>query len=287
MKNKSFKKIIPYLAAGVVALVCIASAALYLNAGRAGKVRTDIVIFGDSLMAYAQDETSVASLLAEKTGLKVTDLSFGGTLMSDNPETETLGSHRNYLSMYTIARSFYMDDFSVPRNIRTTEPATDYFDERIRAMESLDLADTDTVIIDHCLNDYHCGIPIGTPDDKDEYTYCGAFRSVTGFLKSVNPDIRIIVLSPTQKWTVEGVSAEEIDYGGGTLDAYVRAQKEMAEVLGLEYIDIYGLYDETYLTPEGEEITGYSYTVEGTHPDFYGRDAISSAIAEYLKETDR
>ena len=68
---------------------------------------------------------------------------------------------------------------------------------------------------------------------------------------------------------------------------YLDAQRKTAELLGAEYIDLTDIYDEEYITSEGEVITGFGYTVDGTHPNYYGRMAISEKISEYLKDTEK
>ncbi len=243
---------------------------------------TSIAIFGDSVMAYAQDDYCVADRLEDYTGLKVTDLSFGGTTMAYTVEDSTLASDRNFLSMASIALAYAADDFALPRNYDSKAPATEYFEERERELEALDLKKTDIVIIEHCLNDYHCAVPIGNYDDTSVYTYLGALNRTVESIRKINPDIRIILVSPTEKWMPDGVNAADYDYGGGTLDDYVRVQREAASNLGVEYIYLYDLYNSVGYDYEGNEITGAEFTVDGTHPNVYGRELIAKTIAEYL-----
>lgn len=243
---------------------------------------TSIAIFGDSVIAYSQDETSVASYLSNYSDMEVTDLSFGGTTMAYTVEDSTLASDRNFLSMASIALAYAADDFALPRNYDSKAPATEYFEERERELEALDLKKTDIVIIEHCLNDYHCAVPIGNYDDTSVYTYLGALNRTVESIRKINPDIRIILVSPTEKWMPDGVNAADYDYGGGTLDEYVRVQREAASNLGVEYIYLYDLYNSVGYDYEGNEITGAEFTVDGTHPNVYGRELIAKTIADYL-----
>ena len=284
MKNISAKKLIPCICGMCLALILIAVSCLVLGHGRPEKEGHHVVIFGDSIIAYAQDETSVANMLVRETGMDVFDLSFGGTQMALSSDAETLGNKRNYLSMYSIAQSLYADDFTIQEHFFSQDVASEYFEGRVAQLKTLDLKNSDIVIIEHLLNDYHSSVPI-TSDDGSEYTYTGALAAVVSYIRSVNPDIRIIILSPTKKWLLNGPEAGEIDNGGGTLNTYLAAQEKAAENLGVEYLDITGIYDEEYVTPEGEVITGYGYTVDGTHPNYYGRMAISRRLAEYLGES--
>ena len=61
-----------------------------------------------------------------------------------------------------------------------------------------------------------------------------------------------------------------------------RAQREAAEELGVEYIYLYDIYNSVGTDYEGNEISGAGYTVDGTHPNIYGRELIAKTIADYL-----
>jgi len=282
MKKDTIAKIIYGICAVAFEVLMVLMEVWYENRGVKNAEGTSIAIFGDSVIAYSQDETSVASYLSNYSGMEVTDLSFGGTTMAYTVEDSTLASDRNFLSMASIALAYAADDFALPRNYDTKAPATEYFEERERELEALDLKKTDIVMIEHCLNDYHCGVPIGDLNSDSVYTYLGALRTSVEKIRSINPNIRIIIVSPTSKWTPDGTSGSEYDYGGGALDDYVRAQREAAEELGVEYIYLYDIYDIAGTDYEGNEISGEEYTVDGTHPNIYGRDLIAKTIAEYL-----
>ena len=282
MNKKTIANVIYVICAIIFEVVFVLIDVRLENRGLPEKEGTNIALFGDSIIAYAQDETSVASFLAQYSGYEVTDLSFGGTSMAYTAESSTLASDRNFLSMASIAMAYAANDFALPRNHESGAPATEYFEEREQQLESIDLKKTDIVIIEHCLNDYHCAVPIGDLKSDSVYTYLGALKSVVKQLRRINPDIRIILVSPTEKWMPDGVNAKDYDYGGGVLDDYVRAQREAAEELGVEYIYLYDLYDTPGVDEEGNPISGQDYTVDGTHPNFYGRKLIASAMAEYL-----
>ena len=286
MTNESKGKLIPVIAGVLISALLIAVSVIILNAGKRNRQGYDVVIFGDSLVANAQDETSVAAMLSEKTGLSVGDFSFGGTMMAYNASNGSIGSSGNFLCMAAISRALLTDDFSVQINAHVSDPATEFFPERIEELTHLSLKDSDIVIIEHCINDYHCAIPIGDATSDSEYTYCGALKLSVEYIRRINPDIRIILVSPTEKWMPDGVNASDYSYGGGILDEYVDAQRMMAEELGLEYLSMYELYDNE-ISVFGDEVTeepvtGFKYTVDGTHPNYYGRYVISDLLADYL-----
>lgn len=288
MTNDSREKLISVIAGAAVSAVLIAVSVMILNTGRGYRQAYDVVIFGDSIVANEQDETSVASMLSQKTGLSVGDFSFGGTMMAYNASNGSIGSSGNFLCMAAISRALLADDFSVQINAHVSDPATEFFPERIEELTHLDLKNSSIVIIEHCINDYHCAIPIGDASSDSEYTYCGALRLSVEYIRRINPDIRIILVSPTEKWMPDGVNASDYSYGGGILDEYVEAQRMMAEELGTEYISMYGLYDDETSSfgdeVTDEAVTGFKYTVDGTHPNYYGRYVISNLLADYLME---
>ena len=288
MTNDSREKLISVIAGAAVSTVLIAVSVMILNTGRGYRQAYDVVIFGDSIVANEQDETSVASMLSQKTGLSVGDFSFGGTMMAYNASNGSIGSSGNFLCMAAISRALLADDFSVQINAHVSDPATEFFPERIEELTHLDLKNSGIVIIEHCINDYHCAIPIGDASSDSEYTYCGALRLSVEYIRRINPDIRIILVSPTEKWMPDGVNASDYSYGGGILDEYVEAQRMMAEELGTEYISMYGLYDDETSSfgdeVTDEAVTGFKYTVDGTRPNYYGRYVISDLLADYLME---
>ncbi len=286
MSDKA-KKYIPWVWAGIIAGIIIVMAVCLVSGKKSGRQGHDIIIFGDSIVAYTQDENSLANLMARDTGLDVFDLSFGGTLMSYQDAGESLASYRNNLCMAAISGAIRADDYSLQINTHITDSATDYFSDRAGGFETIDIEKTDIVIIEQCVNDYHCAVPIGDRDSVSEFTYCGAMKKVVNDLRAVNPDIRIIILSPTMKWIDENTTAEDIDYGEGTFTDYVNAQRDMAEYLGVEYIDLTHIYDEPSeeFVVDGEAVVGFAYTVDGTHPNYYGRKTIAKTVADYLKES--
>ena len=153
MTSKGKGKLIPVIAGVMISAVLIAVSFIILNAGTGYRQGYDVVIFGDSIVANEQDETSVASMLSAKTGLSVGDFSFGGTMMAYNAANGSIGSSGNFLCMAAISRALLADDFSVQINAHVSDPATEFFPERIEELTHLDLKESDIVIIEHCIND--------------------------------------------------------------------------------------------------------------------------------------
>ena len=131
------------------------------------------------------------------------------------------------------------------------------------------------------LNDYHSGTPIeSTSDPYDEYTYCGAIRSIVKELREAYPELRIIFITPPYTWyTDPELTCEEYDLGGGVLEDYVNAEIGLCEALNVEVIDIYHDY---YPHDTWDDL--YLYTDDGLHPNEAGREKIAQTIAERLNK---
>lgn len=184
------------------------------------------------------------------------------------------------LSMVSLARAIYMNDFGVQETIRIRESATEYFYDTITSMEYIDYSKAKVVFIEQGINDYHAGVPIeNAKNPYDQYTYKGALRSTIQYLREAHPHLRMILVTPTYSWyTVPHLTCEEMDEGGGILEEYVTAQMQVAEEMGVEIID---LYHDFYTHDEWEDYM--IYTTDGLHPNENGRNMIATRLVEYLK----
>ncbi len=277
MKDSVRKTIGYWLGAVLLFALFLAGFGLWRNRQQPDKT-SDILILGDSIFAYVQDDTSVGNRLAEKLGLTVQDASFGGTAAAYLDRDARLGHTQDGFSLAALVRALTMGDFRVQRNARVNLIATEYYEDRLAELEKVDLSGVKTLLIDHCVNDYQAGIPVRDEDDPyNEYTYEGALRYGIETLRKAYPDLRIVLVSPTAVWYWDlGESGSQTDHGGGCLDDYVEAQRRIAEETGVEWVD---LYHDLY--PDQE--TNLAMTDDGLHPNETGRDTIAEALAEYLR----
>lgn len=238
-----------------------------------------IVIFGDSIIGECREETSVTELMSSELSEPVFNAAFGGTCMSYTETDKRLAYTKDCLNMAGLSQAIYADDFSVQENSRIRESATDYFDETIRDLSNIDFTSVDIVFIEQGLNDYHGGISLDNPNDPyDTHTFAGALRTSVENLRAVNPDIRIILVTPTFSWyRDEQLTCEEYDPGGGVLSKYVQRELELAKELGIETADIYNDF-YTHETWDDWEI----YTNDGLHPNENGRRMIAEALCGYI-----
>ena len=116
----------------------------------------------------------------------------------------------------------------------------------------------------------------------DAYSFLGALRSAVADLRKVNPQVRIVYITPTYAWyTAWGLTCEEMDNGGGLLEDYVDAGLALAEELDIEAVDLYhGFFPHE--SWEDWELN----MMDGLHPNEAGREKIARRIADALQSSE-
>lgn len=269
---------------GIAAIVCF-GLLLWFTCLRqeSGLRRQDvrIVVFGDSIPGECRDETSVTVKLQELLGVPVYNSALGGTCFGRTDTEMRLSYTKDCLNMVALAPAIQAGDFGVQRSTRIRESATEYFPETIEGLAEIDFEAVEIVFIEYGLNDYHAGVPLYNEDDPyDEYTLAGAIRSSVRTLRKAYPHLRIIMVTPTYVWyTYQGITCEEYNPGGGTLDLYVDTELQVAGELGVEIIDV---YHDFYPHETWED--WQLYTRDGMHPNEAGRELLAQTLADYLSE---
>lgn len=277
------KKTIAYWSIALVLFALIMAAFVRISLIKDPSQKNDnyrIVIFGDSIVGECRDETSVTELMSKMLSEPVFNAAFGGTCMSYTETDKRLAYTKDCLNMAGLSQAVYADDFSVQINSRIRESVTEYFDETIRELSDIDFASVDIVFIEHGMNDYHGAVIMDNPDNPyDTHTFSGALRSSVRNLKAVNPDMRIILVTPTYSWyRDEQITCEEYNPGGGVLSEYIEKELELAKELGIEAADI---YHDFYSHDNWEDWE--IYTNDGLHPNETGRRMIAEALCGYAE----
>lgn len=242
-----------------------------------------LVIFGDSVLGEIRDETAVPAKLEEALGIRVYNGAMGGTCAARIEPSRRLDYTKDSLSLAGLLKSVEADDFGVQQSIIMRESNTEYFARVIDGLEEIDFSRVETVLIQQGVNDYHAGVPLDNPENPyDERSFLGALRTAVRSLRKVNPEVRILFVTPTYTWYPgTGLTCQEADYGGGTLEEYVRAELELAAELGVEALDMY--HD---LYPHEEFQDWQRYTRDGIHPNEEGRERLAGRLLEYFSERE-
>lgn len=278
------QRIVREILYGLAALVCfglILWFTLARNMESPARRDVQIVVFGDSIMGECRDETAVTSQMQEILGLQIYNCALGGTTFSRIDTERMLGCTKDCMSMTVMAASVRAEDFAIQNTANIREAATEYFQETLEGLAEINFNAVEVVFIQYGLNDYH-GMSQLTNEQQpyDEYSFTGAIRKTIRTLQEAYPNMRIILVTPTYSWyTVNGLTCEEYDPGGGTLDLYVDTQLQLAGELGVEIIDV---YHDFYPHDKWEDWE--IYTRDGLHPNEAGRTLLAKTLSDYLLE---
>ena len=281
MNVRLWKKTIAYGLASVVLLAVLAAATFRDRADRLERRQVQVVMLGDSVFGLIRDDTAIPAQIERSLGKSVFNGAFGGTCISRIDRDYRLTNARDSLSLAGLTQAIAADDFGVQQTVRARESNTEYFADTVEGLETIDFSSVELVIIMHGLNDFYSGVPIYNAEDPlDEYSFTGALRSSLTALRKANPNMRILLVTPTYTWHLQsGLTCEEFNGGYGVQEDYIKAEIEVAGELGIELIDVY--HD---LFPHEKWEDWALYTFDGLHPNETGREWLTDIICGYLRE---
>lgn len=238
-----------------------------------------VVAFGDSVLGLFRGEDGIAVQVGSLLNKTVYCAGFGGTCVSRLDRENRLDYGKDALSLTALTKAVLMDDFGPQQTVFLNEPATEYFEETIDGLAGIDFHVVELVMIEHGVNDFYAGVPLRNEEDPmDEYTFAGALRSSLEALRKANPDMRIVLVTPTFTWMLSGsYTCEEFDAGYGNQEVYVAEEFKIAAEYGVEVIDVYHDF-----FPHEEWNDWKLYTMDGLHPNEAGRRLIAEKITDYL-----
>lgn len=238
-----------------------------------------VVAFGDSVLGLFRGEDGIAVQVGSLLNKTVYCAGLGGTCVSRLDRENRLDYGKDALSLTALTKAVLMDDFGPQQTVFLNEPATEYFEETIDGLAGIDFDVVELVMIEHGVNDFYAGVPLRNEEDPmDEYTFAGALRSSLEALQKANPDMRIVLVTPTYTWMLSGsYTCEEFDAGYGNQEVYVAEEFKIAAEYGVEVIDVYHDF-----FPHEEWDDWKLYTMDGLHPNEAGRRLIAEKITDYL-----
>lgn len=231
-----------------------------------------VVLLGDSIVANAYYGASIDEMLSEALGETVFNGGFGGSyLCGHNAEAyETMGDES--LSLEFLTDSIITGDFLVQKSVIQKISKLDYFEERLKALSQIDFDQTQILILEHGVNDYLLQIE---PKQVGE-----TLQKVLSRLSDRYPKMQIFVSSPTYCFIEhdgETWYCDTTDLGQYPLEAYVQAQEQVCEELGIPFIDN---YHQNVITRETVE----SYVIDGLHLNEAGRQVVAERIATAIND---
>lgn len=281
MDARLWKRTIIYGLIATVLLGILAAATFRIRPGHVERQQVQVVILGDSIMGNTRDDTAIPAQLEKVLGKSVFNSAFGGTCVGRIDREYRLTNTGDSLSLVGLTKAMAADDFGVQQTLRTHDSASVYFESTIDMLETLEFSEVELIVIMYGLNDYYSGMPIYNEEDPlDEYSFTGALRKSLLYLRKVNPDMRILLVSTTYNWNIiEELTCEEYVTEYGIQEDYVRAEAGIAEEMGVEFLD---LYHDVY--PHEKWDDWKIYTFDGLHPNEAGRQLLADIICEYLQK---
>ncbi len=149
------------------------------------------------------------------------------------------------------------------------------------ANHSTENKNSDIVTLCYGTNDWYHGVALGEMTDTDTNTFWGAFNTAIKQLRTDNPSVEIIVLSPIWRTDVVNGSGNAPYYKnklGVTLAEYVEEIEKMCSTNSVRFIDLYsnmGVREQTLSL----------YTSDGLHPNQKGHIRIANLLADTFEES--
>lgn len=239
-----------------------------------------IVMMGDSIFGQYRDVTGVAFYLSEELEVPVFNGAFGGTAMALQNKEDKPSYYMDAFTFAGLTKAMAHQDFGVQQTVRTKDVPTAHFASVIDEMERIDFHKTKVLFICYGLNDYMAGTPLEDPGNPyNEFTFAGALRSGINRLKAEYPDMEIYVVSSTYCWFLNSnTNCENNDYGGGFLEEYVNTEKEVAQELGVTFLDWY----HDFYSHENFEFWR-EHTEDGMHPNERTRKWMARLLTEAIR----
>lgn len=137
--------------------------------------------------------------------------------------------------------------------------------------------DADLIVAFGGTNDFGCGVPLGTPDDRTDDTFHGACYSMLYKLHERFGGKPIVVATPLHR-RGENLPGQNGRVYVAPLSAYVDALRQAAVAFGCPIIDLNGI-DDFRTEPMGR---GEALTIDGLHPNDEGYRIIFEKMDEAL-----
>lgn len=131
-------------------------------------------------------------------------------------------------------------------------------------------------------NDYgHGDAKLGDFEDRDDYTFYGAFRNLVEYMITTFPREKLCFILPIPRFD------QDNPYGDGSkeipvapISAYIEAEKKVLDYYGVEYLD---LSNKFYIPSEANYSELFA---DGLHPNPKGHALLAECLIEYLNKKE-
>ena len=177
-------------------------------------------------------------------------------------------------------REVYADGISGTRFARqSTESEKPRHDiDFLSRIENID-ADSDLVVVFGGTNDFgHGDAPLGNPDDKTPYTFCGACNLMCEKLIERLPRAQIVFMGPLHRTEEDNPCGSHKTEPVATLYEYVDIIKDATRKYSIPFLDLMQVYGITPKVTVLREL----YMPDGLHPNDDGQRKIAERLKYFL-----
>lgn len=177
-------------------------------------------------------------------------------------------------------REVYADGISGTRFARqSTESEKPRHDlDFLSRIDTID-ADSDLVVVFGGTNDFgHGDAPLGSPDDKTPYTFCGACNLMCEGLIERLPHAQIVFMGPLHRLEEDNPCGSHKSDPVATLYEYVDIIKSATRKYSIPFLDLMQVSGITPKVPVLREL----YMPDGLHPNDEGQRRIAERLKYFL-----
>ena len=152
-----------------------------------------------------------------------------------------------------------------------------YFGSRVETMEE----NLDVVVIFGGTNDFgHGDAPLGTPADRDESTFYGAYHVLLNKIFNRYPGAEVVLMTPLHRLGEEDCTFNEFGVRRSVnLEGYVNAIQDVAAYYSVPVLDLYRVGGMNPIVEAQREL----FMPDGLHPNDAGQARIAQRLIGLLK----
>lgn len=149
----------------------------------------------------------------------------------------------------------------------------------VNRAKEINFSEANNIVIFGGTNDFAQNLPIGSLTDTTDRTMLGALNLIINSIYASNKVAKIFVVSPMWRARITG-AAVDIDKTKNDIDLYLtdylNAQKELATLYHIPFIDLYHSY--------GTNLKNYNnWLSDGLHPNTNGYSHLARLIGNFVK----